>query len=70
MNYIKYSHRHALTILENEEEYREVWAEIQHILTNLSDQRIIDCYNKNYANKNNFTWPGLFLHDRSSPWAG
>lgn len=52
MNYITYSHRHASTILENEEEYLEVWAEIQHILANLSDQRIIDCYNKNYANKN------------------
>lgn len=52
MNYKIYSHRHALTLLENEEEYREVWAEIQHILNKLTDSRLIDCFSKHYIERN------------------
>ena len=52
MRYKLYSHRHALTILENEIEYQDVWSEIQQVLTNLTDERIINCYNNNFANKN------------------
>ncbi|MDG4849579.1 BglII/BstYI family type II restriction endonuclease [Peribacillus frigoritolerans] len=47
-----HSHRNALTILQNEPEYQEAWAEIQHILKNLTDERIIECYEVYYKEKN------------------
>ncbi|MFJ7994295.1 BglII/BstYI family type II restriction endonuclease [Peribacillus frigoritolerans] len=47
-----HSHRNALTILQNEPEYQEAWAEILHILENLTDERIIDCFNTYYREKN------------------
>lgn len=52
MNYRLYSHRHALTILDNEEEYQEVWAEIKHILSEITDTRVIECFNEYYMEKN------------------
>lgn len=52
MKYKIHSHRHASTILENEEEYREVWTEIQHILNQLTEQRLVDYFNMYYAGKN------------------
>ncbi|USK45511.1 BglII/BstYI family type II restriction endonuclease [Cytobacillus oceanisediminis] len=52
MNYRLHSHRNALTILQNEPEFREAWEEIQHILRNVTDERLIDCFQTNFANKN------------------
>ncbi|WP_409289651.1 BglII/BstYI family type II restriction endonuclease [Peribacillus sp. SCS-37] len=52
LDYKIHSHRNALTILENEPEYRETWAEIQHILYHLSDERIIECYQNFFGEKN------------------
>lgn len=52
MNYKLYSHRHALTILENEEEYREVWAEVKHILNGLTDERVAEYFNDYFIEKN------------------
>ncbi|MCK2020519.1 BglII/BstYI family type II restriction endonuclease [Peribacillus frigoritolerans] len=51
MNYKLYSHRNALTILQNEPEFRETWAEIQDILHNLTDDRLKNCFKNNFAEK-------------------
>ncbi|AKP75259.1 Restriction endonuclease BglII [Priestia megaterium Q3] len=52
MDYRIHSHRNALTILENEPEFQEAWAEVQHILRKITDDMIIDCYNTHYQQKN------------------
>lgn len=52
MDYQLYSHRNALIILEHDEEFKETWAEIQHILHNLTDERLIQCYNEHFADRN------------------
>lgn len=52
MDYVVYSHRNALTILENELEFSEQWEEVKDILTNISDDMIMDCYEKYYSLKN------------------
>lgn len=52
MRYRLHSHRNALTILENEPEFAETWAEIQHVLESISDNDLIDCYNNNFSTKN------------------
>lgn len=52
MNYHIHSHRNALTILENEEEFRDSWNEIQYILNNLTDERIIECFNTHFTSSN------------------
>ncbi|WP_242142008.1 MULTISPECIES: BglII/BstYI family type II restriction endonuclease [unclassified Bacillus cereus group] len=52
MEYLLYSHRNALTILENEPEFLEAWKEIQHIITKISDGMLIQCYEEKFQNKN------------------
>ncbi|MDH2888981.1 hypothetical protein [Bacillus cytotoxicus] len=52
MEYLLYSHRNALTILENEPEFLEAWKEIQHIITKISDEMLIQCYEAEFQNKN------------------
>lgn len=44
MEFQIYSHRNALTILENDPEYFESWNEIKEVLNNLSDSRLIECF--------------------------
>lgn len=52
LRYRIHSHRNALTILENESEFSQNWNEIQLVLNNLTDERLIDCFNENFALKN------------------
>jgi hypothetical protein len=52
MRYKIYSHRNALTIVENEPEFKEAWEEVKHILSKVSDNMIIDCYEEHYRTKN------------------
>jgi len=52
MEYIIHSHRNALTILENEPEFKEAWEEIKHILTNLDEDTLRKCYEDNFQTKN------------------
>ncbi|MGP9043892.1 BglII/BstYI family type II restriction endonuclease [Cytobacillus kochii] len=52
MDYRIYSHRNALTIVENEAEFKEAWEEVKHILAKISDDMIIDCYEEHYRTKN------------------
>lgn len=52
MEYKLHSHRHALTILENEQEFREEWKEIQHIISNLDENTLRQCYIDHYQEKN------------------
>jgi hypothetical protein len=52
MNFELHSHRNALTILENDTDFQEGWKEVQHILTKISDEMIIECYEKFYRKKN------------------
>jgi hypothetical protein len=52
MEYRLHSHRNALTILNNEPEFQETWAEIQHIINNLADESLINCYQTHFAEKN------------------
>ncbi|MFB4473715.1 BglII/BstYI family type II restriction endonuclease [Virgibacillus sp. SK37] len=52
MEYKIHSHRNALTILENEPEFEETWAEVKHILEKISDDMIIECYEEHYRSKN------------------
>lgn len=41
MEYLLHSHRFALSILENEEEFADTWSEVKHILSKISDEMII-----------------------------
>jgi hypothetical protein len=52
MNFELHSHRNALTILEHDSDFKEIWNEVQHILTKISDEMIINCYEKFYRKKN------------------
>lgn len=52
MNYRIHSHRNALTILENESAFQETWLEVQSVLKNLTDERLIHRYNKSFSTKN------------------
>jgi hypothetical protein len=52
MEYRIHSHRNALTILENEPEFKESWEEIKHILSKITDEQIIECYEQNFRKKN------------------
>jgi hypothetical protein len=52
MDYLIYSHRNALTILENEPEFLESWKEIQHIIGKISDEMLISCYEEKFQKKN------------------
>lgn len=52
MRYHIHSHRNALTILKHEEEFKTSWGEIQYILDNLTDERIIECFNTHFTSSN------------------
>lgn len=52
MNYLIHSHRHALTILENESDFRVLWDEIQEVLNNITDERLIKVYNEKFSSYN------------------
>ncbi len=52
MRYQLYSYRNALTILENEDEFKGSWKAIKQTLDNITDERIIKCFNDNYASSN------------------
>ncbi|MED3653989.1 hypothetical protein P4489_06635 [Heyndrickxia sporothermodurans] len=52
MEYKIHSHRNALTILENEPEFREAWEEVRHILSKISDDMMIECYEEHFRSKN------------------
>jgi hypothetical protein len=48
MDYQIYSHRYATSILESEEEFAETWAEIKHVLSKISEEMIIDRFERKH----------------------
>ncbi|WP_411738904.1 BglII/BstYI family type II restriction endonuclease [Peribacillus sp. S4] len=52
MQYKYFSHRNAITILENEIEFLESWQEIRHALTKITDEMLINTYQTHYQTKN------------------
>lgn len=52
MRYKLHSYRNALTILKNEDEFKGSWEQIEQVLDTLTDERIINCFNENYASSN------------------
>lgn len=49
MEYQLYSHRYATSILETEEEYAETWNEIKHVLTKITDEMIIERFERKHS---------------------
>lgn len=49
MEYKLHTHRYALSILENEEEFAETWHEIKHILKKISDDMIIQRFQQKHS---------------------
>ncbi len=47
-----HSHRNALTILENDNNFIETWTEIQLVLKNITDERLIKLFNERFSKKN------------------
>ncbi|UZD46004.1 BglII/BstYI family type II restriction endonuclease [Peribacillus frigoritolerans] len=52
MQYKYFSHRNAITILENEIEFLDSWQEIRHALTKITDEMLINTYQTHYQTKN------------------
>lgn len=52
MKYTLYSHRNALIILNHDKEFETTWNEIKFVLNSLTDERIINCFKDNFAQKN------------------
>ncbi|HLR68860.1 MAG TPA: BglII/BstYI family type II restriction endonuclease [Virgibacillus sp.] len=51
MNYDIYSHRYAVSILETEYEFAEIWAEVKHIINKISEQMIIERFEEKHFNQ-------------------
>lgn len=49
MEFELHSHRYATSILEKEEEFQETWGEIKQAITNVTDEMLIELFNKKYA---------------------
>lgn len=52
MEYEIYDHRHGLTNVENQKEFKETWNEILQIISNITDQMIIDVHSEKFINTN------------------
>lgn len=65
LKYRIHSHRNALTILENDPGFLKNWQEIQLVLNNLTDERLIHRFNKsfNLSNKSLSTTINQLLKD-------
>lgn len=50
MKYRLFSHRHAIQILENTDEYSGLWREIQEAIENVTEQRLVQHFQENYEN--------------------
>ena len=48
MRYRLFSHRHAIQILENTEEYMGLWTEIQESIDNVTEPRLVQHFRDNY----------------------
>ncbi len=46
MEYVSYSHRHASTLFEQEEPYRTLWGELHEVISGISDDDLIDCFER------------------------
>ncbi len=51
MEYRLFSHRHAIQILENTPEYRELYEEILDCVRNVTEERLIEQFQYNYESK-------------------
>lgn len=49
MDYQLYSHRYASSILETEEEFAETWNEIKHVIGKISEELIIERFEKKHS---------------------
>ena len=44
MDIVTYSHRNAVSTIDNDPDLRELWEEIKWVLTHISDEEIIECF--------------------------
>ncbi|WP_442600450.1 BglII/BstYI family type II restriction endonuclease [Neobacillus sp. D3-1R] len=51
MEYKLYSHRYAVSILENEQEFAQTWSQVIQAVTNISEEMIIQLFENRYSNQ-------------------
>lgn len=44
MDIVTYSHRNAISTIDNDPDLRELWEEVKWVLTHISDEEIIECF--------------------------
>jgi hypothetical protein len=51
LEFIVHSHRHGLDLLENVEEYKQYWHEIKNAIEAVTEDRIVEHFEKNFSGK-------------------